>query len=91
MSDDGVEITARGDGEIEIIFPVFEFDGQSHTEIFQTEKITSVSYKGFKCNYSTNGKMLNKNQVYANRNGRYTAVAAVGDKRVCLKIEIVKE
>ena len=91
ISDDGVEITARGDGEIEIIFPVFEFDGQSHTEIFYAEKITSVAYKGFKCNYSTNGKMLNKNQVYANRNGHYNAVAAVGDKSVCLKIEIVKE
>ena len=88
VSDKGVEINASGDGKVEILFPVFEFDGETHTETAFLDKKAVVAYKGYKCIYSTDGIIVDKKTVYANRNGHYTGAAAVGDRSVSLKIEI---
>ena len=90
ISDDGVEIVASGDGEIEILFPVFEFDGETYTETAFLDKKAVVVYKGYKCIYSTDGIIVDKKSVYANRNGHYTGAAAVGEGSVSLKVEITK-
>ncbi len=91
ISDGGVEINASGEGEIEILFPMFEFDGKNHTNISVSEKSAVISYKGYKCIYSTDSIITDKKTVYANRNGHYNAAAAIGNNSVLLKIEIVKE
>lgn len=88
ISDRGVEIQASGSGEIEILFPMFAFDGENHTETAITENSAVVSYKGFKCTYLTDGIIEDKNLKYANRNGIYTAAAAKGENSITLKIAI---
>lgn len=90
VSDDGVEITASGDGELEILFPLFMFDGLNHTEISVSEKTATVLYKGYKCAYRTNGTIAEKASVYANRNGHFKVAAATGKNSVTLNISIDK-
>lgn len=90
LSDEGVEIEASGEGEMEILFPMFKFDGLNYSEISVSEKNAVITYKGYKCIYSTNGIIADKKQVYANRNGHYNAATAVGKNRILLKIEIAK-
>ncbi len=90
VSDRGVRIDAQGDGEIEILFPVFDFDGEKHTRIFACENSVQVEYEGHKCTYSTDNEIVNKNKVYANRNGHYKAYAVTGQNSVSLQIEITR-
>ena len=55
-----------------------------------SEKNAAVSYKGYKCVYLTDGIIVDKKAVYANRNGHYNAAAACGKNKVTLKIGIIK-
>lgn len=86
LSDDGVEIQASGNGEVSILFALFDYDGEQKTEISLSEKNATVSYKGSQCVYSTNGIITDMNQMYANRNGHYRAMEASGKDSVSLKI-----
>lgn len=90
ITDKGVEITASGDGELEILFPLFDFDGLTKTKTSFNEKSASVIYKGYKCTYDSDGKIIYKNSLYANRNGLYKAFAARGTNNITLKINITK-
>jgi len=88
LTDDGVKVEVCGDGEVEILFPLFEFDGLSHTGISILKESAVVSYKGFKCIYSTNGTITDQKSVYANRNGHYKGAAAKGKNSIWLKVKI---
>lgn len=90
ITEDGVEITADGKGELEILFPVFKFDGIHTNEISVTQDKVSVIYHNYKCIYSTNGTVIDKNALYANRNGHYSAFAVRGKNNISLKISIDK-
>ena len=87
VSENGVEFTSEGKGELEILFPVFEFDGKVNTDISFTDNSAEVLYKGHKCRYTAD-KIKEKNQIFANRNGHYKAACAYGKNCVTLKIEI---
>ena len=89
LSDDGVEISAEGNGEVKILFPVFDFDGANKTNILISEKSIDVSYKKSKCVYSTDGIFEDMNKLYANRNGYYKAMSASGSEKVILKIKMI--
>lgn len=91
VSADGVEIVIFGEGDTDILFPAFEFDGENYTKIFATEKTVQTEYKGYICSYTTDGKMVDKNQVFANRNGHYKYFAATKKDSVSLKIKIDKK
>ena len=81
--DDFVEIVSpAGD---EIMFPVFSFDGETKTEIKQTENEVSVSYKGHKVTFTSNGKITDLKKEYANRNGHYMAFSAEGNLRISME------
>ena len=88
VSDSGVEIKAEGNGEAEISFALFEFDGEEHTSISLGKKMAKVKYNGFECVYSTDGEICGTDTVYANRNGHYKAAYAYGENSVSLKIEL---
>lgn len=88
VSDSGVEVTVEGEGELEILFPIFDFDGKYYTEKSVFEKRVQITYNGYICRYVTNGIIKEKNTVYANRNGHYKAAAACGKNSVSLKIDI---
>ena len=88
LSDDGVEVRASGNGDVRILFVLFDYDGEQETKISVSEKSAIVSYKGSRCVYSTNGVITDMNRMYANRNGHYRAMAANGKDSVSLKIEM---
>lgn len=90
ISESGVEITARADGEVKILFPVFAFDGADHTKIATSGNQVSVCYNGYVCTFSANGNIVDENAVYSNRNGRYNAMSVCGENTVTLKINISK-
>ncbi len=87
VSDSGVEFILEGLGELEILFPIFEFDGKTRTDISLSENCAEVTYKGYKCRY-TSDKIKEKSLIYANRNGHYRAACAYGKNRISLKIGI---
>ncbi len=88
ISPEGVLVTVEGNGELEILFPVFDFDGETKTIIDITEKNVNVSYKGYTCCYSGSGFVENKDCMCANRNGHYQKMAVKGKNKVSLKIEL---
>ena len=88
VSDTGVEICVEGKGSLEIVFPIFLFDGKNETKISISEHSAEVEYKGYKCCYRTEGVVKEKNEIYANRNGHYKAAAACGENKISLTIEI---
>jgi len=88
ISAEGVEVCATGNGEVRVLFPVFDYDGEQNTEISVSDKAAVVSYKGKKCVYSSNDIISDMNQMYANRNGHYCAMSVTGENKVSLKIEM---
>ncbi|MBR5506946.1 MAG: hypothetical protein IKV88_02755, partial [Clostridia bacterium] len=78
ISAKGVEFEAQSSGEVEILFPVFDFDGLNSTEISVSEKSVTVYYKGYECVYSIDGIIKEGKEIYANRNGHYKTVSAKG-------------
>lgn len=91
VSEKGVWIDACGSGRIEILFPVFEFDGEVHIKKTVTEKSVVSLYGGWQCTYETDGKIECENKIYENRNGRYTGFFAFGENKVSLNISIDKQ
>ena len=89
LSDTGVEIRASGNGEVRILFALFDYDGEQKTEISLSERSAVVSYKGSRCIYSANGVITDMNQMYANRNGHYRAMSVSGKDNAGLKIELI--
>ncbi len=87
VSENGVELKAEGDGEVEILFPVFAFDGENETTRTVSGNSAEVEYKGWKCIYTAVGE-ITKGDVYANRNGHYIRMNIKGKDSVTLKIEI---
>ncbi len=82
ITKDFVEIVSPDSDDI--YFPAFLFDGETYTEIVANQNAVSVSYKGHKVTYTSNGKITDLNKEYANRNGHYRAFSAKGN----LKIEM---
>lgn len=68
---DGVHIETTGQGELRFAIPVFEFDGETHTEIRMLDNGVSVSYAGSTVFYETDGQITDTGKLYANRNGHY--------------------
>ncbi len=90
VDERGVSIRIKGDGEIGFALPAFCFDGECAPEIVTKERSLTVSYEGWACRYTTDGRILNMEKVAANRNGHYQAFLAAGETSLNVKIEIVK-
>ena len=54
------------------------------------KQILTVSYEGFICRYTTNGKIVDLNKIAANRNGHYRVFIATSQNTLDVKIEITK-
>lgn len=89
VSKDGVEIVIEGNGNLEILFPVFEFDGSTKTKINSSPTSVTVQYKGSECRFTTDNTVTDRNEIYANRNGHYKKFAITGKDRITLKIELI--
>ena len=71
VSQNGVDITLLGYENCGFMIPVFEFDGQTNTEINISENYVSVKYQNSLCKYIFNGDIDYNYGLYYNRNGRY--------------------
>ena len=88
LSDSGVEIVIDGNENLELLFPVFDFDGKEHTEIQLSGKELILKYHGHECKFTASELISDKNEVYANRNGHYKKFAVSGKNKLSLKIEM---
>jgi len=91
VSESGVTITVKGDGEIGFALPVFDFDGEKHTEISADAHSLTVRYEGWLCRYTTDGIIQDLNRTVANRNGHYRACLATAQNTLAVEIEIIKQ
>jgi hypothetical protein len=89
VSENGVQITLQGEGEIAYLLPALAFDGEARTEICAEESTLSISLDGWQCRYITNGKIVDLGFTAPNRNGHYRAFAATGKDALCVSIEIL--
>lgn len=90
LSDSGLEIIASGDGDVLVMLPAFSFDGEEYTEITAAERSLSVSYNGYTCRYTTDGKICDTGHIGANRNGHYRAFYAKSFGKMMIGVKIVK-
>ena len=90
VSKNGVDICVSGDGEVALMLPVFDFDGESHTEIDCAGDRVEILYHGYKCSYSTNGSILDTGKIGCNRNGHYKIFYVVGQGEIKTKVSIEK-
>lgn len=85
----GVQIEITGEGKVACMLPAFAFDGENNAEICGEESRLTVSYEGWKCCYTTDGTVVDMNQLAGNRNGHYRVFRAEAEKRVKVHIEIL--
>ncbi len=88
VSETGVEFTVEGNGEVEIMFPAFYFDGKQYTDINVTENKVEVEYKGHKCVYTASRIAEEFDRTFENRNGVYKAFKVKGIDSVSIKTEL---
>ncbi len=89
-SCDGIDITVSGDGEVALMLPVFDFDGEEHTEIACDGIRAEINYHGYKCEYLTSGQIKDTGKIGCTRNGHYRALYAIGNGSVQIHISIEK-
>ena len=90
VDDDGVSVEVGGKGEIAYALPALCFDGENLSEITFDENSLSVSYLGWRCRYTTNGKISELGKKARNRNGHYRTFFASAEGSLNVKIEINK-
>ncbi len=90
ITENGVEIKVHGDGEVGLMLPAFEFDGENHTEINADVHSLCVKYEGYVCRYGTDGIISDIGVTAYNRNGHYRCFAAFGKGAVNVTVVIEK-
>ncbi|MBO5052363.1 MAG: hypothetical protein J6D31_09215 [Clostridia bacterium] len=90
VNENGVHITLEGDGEIGYTLPALCFDGATSPEITAEEHSLTVSYEGWICRYTTNGRICDLNRIAANRNGHYRVFVASAQSALHVTIEIFR-
>ncbi len=89
VNESGVSITVSGEGEIGYALPALSYDGEGYAEVACTEDTLSVTYGGWVCRYTVDGKIEELPITAANRNGHYRAFAAIGKDALNIRIEIL--
>lgn len=90
VSEGGVDIVLKGDGQLAYMLAAFDFDGREHAVQTLREDTLEIEYMGYKCVYKTSGKITELDRQGGNRNGHYRAYCACGLDELKLKIEISK-
>lgn len=90
LSNCGLRINVRGDGEILFMLPAFSFDGESSTDISFDDSSLSITYEGYACRYTTDGEIWDIGRLGANRNGHYRAFCARSTDSLHINVEIAK-
>ena len=91
VTNDGVEISARGDNAIAFALPAFCFDGETYTKIIHNGNTLTVAYEGWICKYTADCTIKSLDTTAYNRNGHYRVFYAEAKNNLNVKIEIIKE
>ncbi|MBO5689773.1 MAG: hypothetical protein J6S73_07550 [Lentisphaeria bacterium] len=91
LKADRMEIFLRGEGDLALLVPVLDFDGEVQPEQLVSEKNLEICYRGWCCHYSTPDRFADMKRIACNRNGHYRVFAAEGKKALALKIMIYPE
>ncbi len=89
VSENGVEISLSGEDDIAFMLPLFEFDGETRTEISVDNHAAEVKYEGCMCRYTSDGMIEDSLKHARNRNGHYRVFRAVGKNTLNIKIELM--
>ena len=82
----GLSSTLTGPGRVALSLPAFAFDGARETEIVPGGQTLAIRYRGWTCTYTTDGVIVDTGKTFYNRNGRYRAFEARGEK--ILKVDV---
>ena len=82
----GLASTLTGPGRVALSLPAFAFDGARETEIVPGGQTLAIRYRGWTCTYTTDGVIVDTGKTFYNRNGRYRAFEARGEK--ILKVDV---
>ena len=88
LSSAGLESTLKGTGEVAMRLPAFAFDGERETLVSCDGKSLEIRYRGWVCRYETDGTVRDTGEVCCNRNGRYRAFEARGEKSLSVRVSI---
>ena len=91
LSADGLSIALSGDGRIGLMLPAFDFDGSESTRVTATDCTLSIHHRGWVCEYTTDGELVDLGSVGENRNGRYRAFVAAASDRLSVRIRIYEK
>ncbi len=91
LTEKGLESTLTGPGHVALRLPAFAFDGANRTEIVQKGKTLAICYRGWTCMYTTDGEIVDVGKEFCNRNGRYRAFEARGEKSVAVAVASVRK
>ena len=91
LTEKGLESTLTGPGHVALRLPAFAFDGANRTEIVQKGKTLAICYRGWTCMYTTDGEIVDVGKEFCNRNGRYRAFEARGEKSLSVSVAIVRK
>jgi hypothetical protein len=91
LSAEGMEMELSGEGGLAMDLPAFDFDGKDRTRISHDVSSLSVAYRGWVCRCRTDGRIADLGMTVHNRNGRYAAFRATGEKKLTVWITITQE
>ena len=86
LTEKGLSSTLTGPGSVALSLPAFAFDGARETKIVPDGQTLAIRYRGWTCTYTTDGVITDTGKTFYNRNGRYRAFEARGDKS--LKVDV---
>ena len=87
----GITLCGNADGEVGLMLPAFVTDGEHEGNIIYNPTQLIVECDGWACMYSTDGEISPLGFEAENRNGRYAAYVAHGERGVRVRIHIFKK
>lgn len=80
-----------GEGSATMMLPALLTDGETESVIRCDGSRLTVSFKGWKCDYRTNGRISDTGKVYGNRNGHYRRYDVSADTGLRVEVAIYRD
>ena len=91
LSDAGLKSVVTGPGNVALALPAFAFDGRTETQIDVSPTTLTVTYRGWRCRYETDGEIVDTGLAACNRSGRYRRFEARGRKTLHVRTTIERK
>jgi hypothetical protein len=88
VSPSGVEISVNGEGDVALMLPVLDFDGEQHANVQKHADSVETSYCEHTCKYTSDGDIYDTKKIGCNRNGHYKIFSTHKKNRVTVHISI---